>query len=507
MKKIIFGIALLSILTTSLSGCDLFFTKDAGDLLAKENANTSSDNSSRFNETIPSAYFINEAYDYNDYHDHCYYTINNTPTIGNINLLVIPVRLKGYDLKNEGGVRQDIYTSFFGDSNDLAFESVASYFKKSSYGAVSIGGCVTDWYDTTYDVNITQDETALLVEDATNWAKQQYKSDLDFTIFDSNKDGFLDGVVLVYNAPSSYKENENLWAYCSWLYNLNANKNSPIARQFLWASQTFMYENISNNPLDAHTYIHEVGHLFGLDDYYDYSKSNYAGASGGAIMQSYNVGDHDPYSKFALGWIDPIVPTGDTTITLKPFSESGQTILLTNRSNLNSAFDEYILIDFYSASNLNQYDSTHRFGGNRSNYPLLPTSYGVRIWHVDARLMNINKAGDAYYITSQIDDEDGRYYHLNSNSSEGSYASMDVKNRDNRLLRLISRTFINSYETTKNTFFSSSDMFKEGDKFSVNRYNVLFKNNKVLNDGTSLNFEIEVMEMNNEQATIDVRVI
>lgn len=505
MKKFFYSVVSISLLAICLISCDN--GNFNGQLFTRQNANISGDYSDRFNSSFPNTYEPIISYDYNAYHDHCFYSIDNAPTKGNVNVLVIPVRLVDYKNDNEEQIYSDICKSFFAQSNEISFESVASYYEKSSYNNLSIGGYVTDWYDSGFKISLSVEDTETLVKNAIEWARNKYKDKIDFSSLDSNKDGFLDAVSLIYNAPNYYNNNDNLWAYTSWVYGLRGNINKPNPKCYLWASYDFMYENIRNAPVDAHTYIHEMGHVFGLDDYYDYNKPQVAGASGGAIMQAYNVGDHDPYSKFALGWINPIVPTSNTTITLKPFSETGQTILLTNRSGLNSVFDEYILIDFYSASNLNQYDSSHKYGGKRSNYPLITTSYGVRIWHVDARLMNINKAGDAYYITSQIDDEDGRYYHLNSNSSDGSYASMDIRNRDNRLLRLISKTFMNAYETTEYTFFTSSDMFKEGDVFSVKRYNVLFKNNKVLNDGTSLNFEIEVKEMNKEQATIDVRVI
>ena len=476
-------------------------------LITKINDNNSGDFSDRFDLTFPNTYEADIKYTYNDYYDHNYFTIDSTPSKGNVNFLVIPVRLHDYNLKNDDIIKQHIESCYFGDENDLDFESVISYFEKSSYGNLSMGGYMTDWYDSKFDTKINQDDTEKLVVDATNWAKRVYKDLIDFESLDSDKDGYLDAVCLIYNTPNTYRGNDNLWAYSSWVYNLRPNIRNPQPRSFFWASYDFMYENKINTPVDAHTFIHETGHLIGLDDYYDYSKTGYAGASGGAIMQSHNVGDHDPYSKMALGWINPLVVTGESEITIKPFSSSGQVVLLTNRDNFNSPFDEYILIDLYSNDFLNHYDSLQRFGGNNAIMPLLPKESGIRIWHVDGRLARYDISRENYTIVNNISN-DGYHYHINANSGSGSHASILEEYRHYRLLQLFQRNLINSFENEKGRFFQSQDMFKEGDLFSINRYKVLMPNGQgKLNDGTSLDYSVEILSISNTEAKIKVRVI
>ena len=98
-------------------------------------------------------------------------------------------------------------------------------------------------------------------------------------------------------------------------------------------------DDSANAPIDAHTYIHEAGHVLGLEDYYNYDRTSNYGAAGGFNMQDYNVGEHDPYSRVALGWIDPIVPSGNTTLTITP----GEAIILSpNNLSAASPFDEYL---------------------------------------------------------------------------------------------------------------------------------------------------------------------
>lgn len=506
MKKCFVAIMFLSILSFCVTSCDFSNPLD-GDFFYRPNDNNASDYRDRFNSSFPNTYEPIISYDYNTYHDHCFYSIDNAPTKGNVNVLVIPVRLIDYKNDNEEQIYSDICKSFFAQSNEISFESVASYYEKSSYNNLSIGGYVTDWYDSGFKTSLSGKDTETLVKNAIEWARNKYKDKIDFSSLDSDKDGFLDAVSLIYNAPNYHNDNDNLWAYTSWVYGLRGNINKPNPKCYLWASYDFMYENIMNAQVDAHTYIHEMGHVFGLDDYYDYNKPQVAGAAGGAIMQSYNVGDHDPYSKFALGWINPLIPSDNATITLKPFSESGQTILLTNKTALNTPFDEYILIDYYTGSNLNYYDALSKYGGNKVRGPQLPLEKGIRIWHVDARLANYNFDGTKYQITSQVDDLNGRYYHLTSNSSDGVYASKEIEYRDYRLLHLIQKTFMNTYSTKQNTYFSAKEMFIEGDVFSVQRYQAVFENRTKLNDGSKLNYEIEVKSLTDECATIEVRTI
>ena len=60
-----------------------------------------------------------------------------------------------------------------------------------------------------------------------------------------------------------------------------------------WGAPDYGYGKV-----DAHTYIHEMGHMLGLPDYYDYSfKSS---PTGMYDMQDNNVGDHNPFSKMHL---------------------------------------------------------------------------------------------------------------------------------------------------------------------------------------------------------------
>ena len=64
----------------------------------------------------------------------------------------------------------------------------------------------------------------------------------------------------------------------------------------------------SDDPFAAATVIHETGHVLGLPDYYSASTQT-GGASWpsgimGSDMMMDNVGDHNGFSKWLLGWLD-----------------------------------------------------------------------------------------------------------------------------------------------------------------------------------------------------------
>ena len=53
--------------------------------------------------------------------------------------------------------------------------------------------------------------------------------------------------------------------------------------------------------LDSTVYIHETGHLLGLDDYYDYNDDiGPRGGIGKTDMMENNIGDHSSLSKILL---------------------------------------------------------------------------------------------------------------------------------------------------------------------------------------------------------------
>ncbi|MFA5503268.1 MAG: hypothetical protein WDA35_02640 [Bacilli bacterium] len=499
-RKILFAL----LMSLTLSACTFFpiLPSSGGEVSSSESSSSSSESSSSSSESSSSSsessssenednYRIAKMkYNYQDYMDNNYYhNMDSMPTSGVVNLLVIPVQLTGYPMTET--TRTAIQKAYFGTEAETGWHSVASYYHTESNGKLTITGVVSPTYQAPYGTSINQSQTTNLVTTATEWYKTNHSTN-NGKEFDADGDGYIDGVVLIYSAPYMPNNNDNLWAYCFWTAK-NANKNSPVANTFFWASYNFMYDS-NRLTIDAHTYIHELGHVMGLDDYYNYDSNSSYGAAGGFSMQDYNVGEHDPYSRIALGWIDPIVVTGQLTLTINP----GQAIILSSNDLVSdSPFDEYLVLDVYSPTGLNQLDATYQYPYS----PKGPNAVGIRVWHVNALLMeNYNNTGTPTLTTSIT--PGNRYYHALSNSTDDVYGSMYSGYRAFKLLHLLQAGGTNTYKNGKT--LTANDLWTTGKTFSMASYASFFVNPGKLDTNLSLPYSFNVNSINGTNVTLTI---
>jgi len=445
------------------------------------------------------------------------YNTQVMPSIGDINILVVPVLIPGYDTidkysdstdaKDE--VKQDIYQAFFGEG-DNKYESVKSFYKKSSYGKLNISGTVTDWLDLSslgYESasDITLDETYTVAKQAVEYAKSL---GIDTQEYDNDKDGYIDGLWLIYSAHNYNKggpitDDYNYWAYTSWGNQSGssaqkADVNNPVYNLFGWASYDYMYEGNGTKNVDAHTYIHETGHFLGLSDYYS-DLSTYS-PIGKVDMMDSNIIDLNSYSKMLLGWTKPYIALGNGTINLKSMQNENALIVIPsdNTSIENNEFDpfsEYILIELYTNEGLNYLDSKEKY----STSPLAMSSSGVRIYHIDNRKYIIDKT-DSSNITSKVYEKgdviDTNHRLIlpitNSLSSNTYNTNFNVSIDDNLFdeIRMIERS-------NKDTFSSGgyqkdSSLFKENDEFTITKYSSFFINEGKFDSGDSFSTTIKI---------------
>ena len=270
--------------------------------------------------------------------------------------------------------------------------------------------------------------------------------------------------------------------------------------------------NTSNCNIDTHTFIHEMGHVFGLEDYYDYSETQYSPA-GDLTMQDANVGGHDPFSVMALGWADPYIPSNSCTITIGNFQSTHDVILISPEFNrFNSPFDEYILVELYSANGLNAFDSNYSYFGP-AQYKL-PKAFGIRIWHVDARLLyvanrNIKNGKLVNMTIDQItsNPDYDSYYGVTmafSNTYAGNAHETCLGDGyyDYNILQLIRNDALKSHHSQDT--FSANDLFLAGSHFTMSQYSRQFVNGSRLNSGATLDWEISIKTCTSSQATIEL---
>lgn len=467
---------------------------------------------------------------YKDYGINNIYPLDYCPTIGKINLLIIPIWFTDSSTfiseSKKENVREDIRTAYLGTNEETGWRSVKTFYEEESKGKIEIDGVVADWYEPRQKTDRYASETSgsqnteSLVKESTE-AFFKNNSKYKKSDFDSDKNGYLDGVLLIYAAPDYLEWGKNsysnLWAYCYWLQDETLqNTQNPGPNVFFWASYDFMYSkgpsarsktgkssygggNTSHCNVDSRTFVHEMGHVFGLDDYYDYGPNAYSPAAGFS-MQDGNIGGHDPYSVMAFGWASPYIATDSAEFTIGAFEKTKDLILLTPSWNeYNSPFDEYLLFELFTPTGLNEVDCTYNYSSGSKG----PSTVGIRLWHVDSRVVAVEKTKrsgqyeEPVYedtnLTSNL--EQGKYgvYQAFSNSSEADeYGTiLDTEKYDDfNLLQLIRNDTEETYQT--DSFLSSYDLFGNG-TYSLTNYSKQFVNGTKFNKSSySLDYTFTV---------------
>lgn len=478
-------------------------------------SNSSSSSSSSSSQTQEGGYFKSASPSITQEEYKLSAELFSLPATGTVNMLVIPVTFSDFRITGTSATnrKNDIQKAFFGNASETGWQSVKSFYETSSYGKLTLNGVVSDWYDSTYSstsfANLTPtgtfadyyDPTWTMLNNAVSWYKSTTGNNL--SSYDSDNDGFIDAVYLIYNNPNATNGNYSsagddiYWAYTYWNYNnlASANLNSPVGMTYGWSSFDFMYEGYGNSSVDAHTYIHEMGHVFGLDDYYSYTDGDW-GAAGGVDMMDYNIVDHNAYSKYVLGWTNPYVLDNsqpETFITLTPFQNSGDFILINNNWN-GSAFDEYLAIEFYTPTGLNQKDSQAAYPGNGLRGFTIP---GVKVYHVDSRLGRYsNSTGGFLGFTDTLNTGSTSYpYVAMSNSSGFSY------NEDWKLIHLLEAGGINTFKQFE--VADNDTLFTLGDTFNpTSTHSTFFESSGKFNDNSNIGYAFTITSLSNSSVTI-----
>ena len=367
------------------------------------------------------------------------------PSTGDVNILVIPIKFNNsddYDLSI-------IEKAFNGTNEDTGWYSLTSYYQEVSFGKLNLHATITAPYETGVNYDLKNGYSGLTEYAYLEGAIAYFDEEIDYSLYDQNNDGYIDCVYLLYLAP--YRESSDLWWAFSYEYfSEDDPKFDGVGMDwYIWISYEFFNKPIYQGgtsdswvyvDINCETLIHETGHGLGLDDYYDLdTKRGPNGGMGGFTMMDYNHGDHDPFSKAILGWINPtVVSTNDCTYTIGSFTEAGDAFFIM-KQNCGSYFSEYYIISLYNPTKVNAIKSDKGYG--------LPSINGVAIFHVDA-------------ITSD---------HLNDSSIVLDIYQYNNSNTDHKLISLVEADGNNDIEL-KNGLFNESDLFLTGDSIGLSWY-------------------------------------
>lgn len=412
-------------------------------------------------------------------------------------MLVIPINFKDVTFSQSGlsnaKVKTNLQNAFFGKSEATSWESVASFYNRTSYGKFSLTGKVADPFTPSKTCeqlkSSSRAETYNIAKEAVEDYFEEFPQDKAY--FDQNNDGRVDALYLIYSADVINPEEDDdsiFWAFTTF------QNSGDLIGNFSWTSYFQLNEDIGYT--DTHVLVHETGHLFGLPDYYN-TNDGKTTPTGRLEMMDYSIGDHSALTKILLNWTRPYVVTGNATMKIRPLTQSGDVILIPHPRGWNgSMFDEYLLIEYYAPTGFNYPSSYISFATpngqiETASMPRLP---GIKIYHVDASLayfhvtgagsMNLLHALDDSYIPS-----DNAYWldlMYDNNSSTHPFYLLLEHNESNR--------FLNGGGT-----FDNSSLFIEGDDFGISTYEDF-----TFYDGSALNFTISIEDINNFDATIKI---
>ena len=427
------------------------------------------------------------------------------PNKGNVKMLVIPVwftdSTRFIEEARQDELHSAIQTAFFGDSLSNGWESVKTFYEKESLGALNITGVVSDYYYPSYATTAITNGTKTVNEvciEAINFYFNAHTSE-HLSDYDSDNNGVTDGIHILYCCPDGANDDETFHGKISFRQLINAAGGQPAVDFTMWASALEAIEDVNQSPADSHVYIHEIGHTFGLNDYYDYGGETDENGkayrpAGGMVTMQHNTGSQDPYSCLLLKWAKAIVPELSCTIELKDFQSSHEAIVLSNNPySFDSPFGEYIVIELYNPNGLNKFDSTYQWRGFYSNGPQNP---GVRVYHIDSRLTKMGADG---YTTDLFTDptvEDAKLAFTNTYSGD---SHTDLLGEDyfdySEIFGIRNDVEENKYGT-KHQVMLDSELFHAGDNFSVLKFGSQFPNTGRMNDGSTFGWTFMVESIN-----------
>ena len=445
-------------------------------------------------------------YDFNDlYENSPYGQAHVLPKEGNIKMLVIPVWFSDssdFFLETQKDqIVEDIEYSMNGDRPSTELYSLKQYYHKESHGKVTMDITVSEFYESSTSYKDYSD----IIEGKTNASRQLGSNAIDwyfsthldesFNDYDLNGDGYLDGLIVYYGAnhygtktetnrsvayestnysDSSYRFNTMAFCPVGGLYGLGKNANPSTQKTVSDLSSSYHYAFRNS----ARTCIHEVGHMFGNKDLYESQLASERYKPAGSFsMQDSDYGSHDPFHLNCIGWGKPQVYDSEDytlgekiTLSLSDFQSSGQNLILAKGWNEdNSPYDEYLLMELFTPTGLNEYDSVITF------YNRLKA--GIRLWHVNSTLKDYSASANSTKI------ENGHCYNL-------AYSNYEVESEYD-LLHWIRNDEEEPYNTST-SLQANNKLFLEGDSFDMTSFSSQFVNGNKLDNGEKLGWAFSV---------------
>ena len=452
---------------------------------------------------------------------------SNAPALGEVKVLVIPVILQGEYVDSWTKTKlSSLESLYFGTKKGQV--SFKSYFETASFGKMNVSGFISEPYEETdpelTDIDIQNSEwnekLHMMFANAITDFKEK-NPDVDLDEYDLDDDGYIDNAHFITNFNTKTYQSKtgiNPWSTPLWPHRSSTlfeagSKESPNIN-------TYSLNSI-DKATDPVASIHEQGHVFGLEDYYDYSYLvDYVG---GADMQSNNIFDWNSFSKLSVGWVSPYVVTGPTEITISAASLNGDCIIVPADPNTfnNSAYDEYFLIELFSEYG-NNANNHYANGSNQgpswdqweTAHNVQLGEYGVRFYHVDATMQWWDSTNHVYHEATENDKDKWLFVPTNNDYYGGEQIDDPEAARfaDFKYLSIIQASGTNTFGDPYSAahYLSKEDLFHQGDVFTFNKYkHFLSKCGRTvttMDNGESFPYKITFTSMSSSRTTVKIEL-
>ena len=321
-------------------------------------------------------------------------TTAGLPSLGTNYMPVLLIDFSDYPHYFEASHFYDVMFGPEGDGQTW-FRGLRYFYERSSHGQLILDGDILGWYRAkhprTYyhpDDNNGYPESGARQAELLNEAVTAFdQSGTDFSKFDNDGDGYVDQLTVIWSGPNGDWATF-WWGYQTWW------GDSPVIDGVRFGSYSWQWERGyyfgTEPPLpeywDAGVVVHETGHALGIPDFYDYDGNvgPQGGVGGMDIMGGWS-GEHGCYSKYVLGWLNPLVASGNLDDELLEKAHlTPDAVLFMPGYDPVSPWSEYFMAQHRVREEL---DTT------------LPND-GIVIWHVDA---TVREGGWTRYDNSYTD--------------------------------------------------------------------------------------------------------
>jgi M6 family metalloprotease domain len=272
-------------------------------------------------------------------------------------------------------------------------DSLHNYYSRASQGLVNVQGNVLGWHEFPKNRSEYEPQKApatlppaqrrqvqAAFDNTANFrlisgALDAYDATHDFAQYDNDNDGDIDLVTILYAGPRG-GWGSFWWAY-RWEFFIPEASTKTFDGKRL---KQFVFQFVDTRGPNGRDYnpttlLHEMGHAFGLADYYDYAPGTGPdGGVGGLDMMHANQGNHCAFSRWLLDWIKPTVigsgpPVNRQLIASGADANTNKAVaIFPGLATNNSPGQEMFIIE-----------NRHRVGNDAK----LPGT-GLLIWHIDA---------------------------------------------------------------------------------------------------------------------------